>query len=121
VIYTSYFSKLRYLPDNAMPVSISLSSPGWYKGKRYKILAPSWSILSEWRQTHNEERYVQRFNDEILGRLHPDGIYRNLCSLAWPYEDVVLLCYERPSDFCHRHLVAAWLERNGYPCREMEL
>ena len=23
--------------------------------------------------------------------------------------DIALLCFEKPSDFCHRHLVASWL------------
>ena len=26
-------------------------------------------------------------------------------------KDVVLLCYEKPPQFCHRHLVAKWLEK----------
>jgi uncharacterized protein (DUF488 family) len=25
-------------------------------------------------------------------------------------EDAVLLCYEKPGDFCHRRLVAAWIK-----------
>ena len=27
--------------------------------------------------------------------------------------DIVLLCYEKPDEFCHRHLVAEWFNRNG--------
>ena len=26
-------------------------------------------------------------------------------------EDAILLCYETPEDFCHRHVVAWWAER----------
>ena len=29
-------------------------------------------------------------------------------------------CYEKPSDFCHRHLVADWLNKNGVECKELE-
>ena len=32
--------------------------------------------------------------------------------------DIALLCYEKPDDFCHRHLVADWLNKNGYKCEE---
>lgn len=32
--------------------------------------------------------------------------------------DIALICYEKPSDFCHRHLVADWLIKNGFKCRE---
>lgn len=33
-------------------------------------------------------------------------------------KDIALICYEKPSDFCHRHLVAEWLNQNGYRCDE---
>ena len=33
-------------------------------------------------------------------------------------KDVALVCYEKPSDFCHRHLVADWLNKNGFECKE---
>ncbi|NTV02456.1 MAG: DUF488 domain-containing protein [Chlorobiaceae bacterium] len=36
-------------------------------------------------------------------------------------EDVVLLCFERPSDFCHRQLVSKWLRQYGVPCVEYEV
>ena len=32
--------------------------------------------------------------------------------------DIALICYEKPSDFCHRHLVAEWLNQNGFKCEE---
>lgn len=31
---------------------------------------------------------------------------------------ICLICYEKPSDFCHRHLVAEWLNECGFECRE---
>ena len=33
-------------------------------------------------------------------------------------EDIALVCYEKPGDFCHRHLVADWLNEAGYQCEE---
>lgn len=49
--------------------------------------------------------YVKRYENEILFYLDPEEIYNDL-------KDKILLCYEKPSDFCHRHLVAKWLNRN---------
>lgn len=40
-------------------------------------------------------------------------VYRN------PDYHIALLCYEKPDDFCHRHLVADWLRKNGYECEEL--
>ena len=31
---------------------------------------------------------------------------------------IALVCYEKPSDFCHRHLVADWFNKNGIECKE---
>ena len=30
-----------------------------------------------------------------------------------PNYHIALVCYEKPQDFCHRHLVAKWFEENG--------
>lgn len=35
-------------------------------------------------------------------------------------KEICLICYEKPSDFCHRHLVADWLNKNGVKCKEYE-
>ena len=35
-------------------------------------------------------------------------------------KEICLICYEKPSDFCHRHLVADWLNKNGFECKEYE-
>ena len=50
----------------------------------------------------------------ILARLDPRQVVEDLHRLADPHEPV-LLCWERPpfseTVWCHRRLVAAWLER----------
>ena len=35
-------------------------------------------------------------------------------------DQIILLCYEKPDDFCHRHLVAQWLTEHGYDTQEIE-
>lgn len=45
--------------------------------------------------------------------LNPNDILKELG------EDAVLLCYEKPGDFCHRHLVSQWLNENGIRCSEL--
>jgi hypothetical protein len=35
-------------------------------------------------------------------------------------EKAILLCWEGPGEFCHRHLAAAWFEKQlGVPVREL--
>lgn len=33
-------------------------------------------------------------------------------------KDIALVCYEKYDKFCHRHIVADWLNRNGIECKE---
>ena len=37
MIYTSYFAKMKDLPDNIVPISIAGKSPDWYNGLEYKV------------------------------------------------------------------------------------
>jgi hypothetical protein len=102
-IKTSYFAKYKK-PDG---VSIAWHSPFWYKGPVYPALAPTESILMEYKTSKQDEaarqRYIKRYRDEVLSRLDPEKVARDL-------DGKVMLCYEKPNDFCHRHLVVAWLE-----------
>jgi len=50
-----------------------------------------------------EEEYRQKYQ-AILARLDPRKVYEDLG------QEAVLLCWEQPGEFCHRRLVAAWLE-----------
>lgn len=120
MIYTSYFAKLSKLPSNITPIAICGKSPEWYKGIQYKKLAPKWSFFSVWKQTHDNEYYIKHFNEEILNTLNVEIVVKELYSLANKSqdEDIVLICYEKPGDFCHRHLVADWLTSHGYPVKE---
>ena len=107
-IYTSYFALLRRIPDNILPVSICLKAPYWYKGIQYKTLAPTSDIFSQHKANPNEDLYTARFNDEVLGFLDREHVAKERERLSGG-NDVVLLCYEKSTSFCHRHLVAAWL------------
>lgn len=37
---------------------------------------------------------------------------------ANPNQHIVLVCYEKPADFCHRHLVADWMKQHGIQMEE---
>jgi hypothetical protein len=97
---TSYFAKSAKHPN---AVAICAKVPDWFKGRQYKKLAPSWDIFNEWKKTGDNALYVRRFNLEILFELDPVQVIQDLG------KDAVLLCYESPGKFCHRHEVAKWI------------
>lgn len=114
MLYTSYFANIKKLPNNIIPISISLKSPKWYKGFEYKKLAPSYNILVNYKTDYDEVKYIERFNDEILSKLDASQVISELNRFAGGSDkNIVLLCYETPLEFCHRHLVAKWLNKNG--------
>ena len=110
-IYTGYFGKSKKYPAEIVQISICASPPKAYKGLEYKILAPKYRIFMEWKDTHNSNRYIQCFNSEVLGPLDPKSVYADLERMSGG-KDIVLLCYEKPEDFCHRHIVADWLGKS---------
>lgn len=121
MIYTSYFAKLKSLPSNFTPVSICIIPPAWYKGLQYKKLAPKYDFFMKWKETHDNDFYVNCFNNQVLNTLDASTVVKELLSLLpkdQTNQTLCLLCYEKPSDFCHRHLVADWLTRNGFECKE---
>ncbi|PWM31523.1 MAG: hypothetical protein DBX58_06265 [Clostridiales bacterium] len=117
MIYTSYFGKLKKIPDSIILIAICAKCPEWYMGLTYKKLAPSYQILMDWKKTKNEEQYIRDFNEQILGKLDVKQVCQELQDLA-QNQKIVLLCYERAEDFCHRHLVAKWMRDNGIDCGE---
>lgn len=122
MIYTTCFANLRNLPHNITPISICAKAPSWYNGLEYKNLAPSYDILIEWKSDPNEERYIRRFNDEILSKLNQDEVINDLGFLCEfnQSKHIALVCYEKSDDFCHRHLVSEWLRNNDYNVEEFK-
>ena len=107
-MYTSYFAKLSELKN---PISISRYSPSWYMGIEYKKLAPDRAILLAYKNKEIDDReYTKRFLLQ-LSALDPHMVYAELRKIH-KSKVFCLLCYEKPSDFCHRHLVRDWLNTN---------
>ena len=74
----------------------------------YRALAPRRDMLKL-----DQATYRRIFFDEILGKLDPEKVVRDLKSLAVSHEPV-LLCFEKPPftarNWCHRRLVAEWFQ-----------
>jgi uncharacterized protein (DUF488 family) len=98
---TSYFAK--YKGNNA--VSIALSTPKWFNGESYSDLYPKWDFINQYKKDKDIFVYMNSYHNEILSKLDPDKVYNDL-------KDSVILCWEKSGDFCHRRVVAHWIEYN---------
>lgn len=81
-------------------VHTKFASHGLY---HYKSLAPYWGLVEGYKSgVVSKEEYTFEY-EKMLSRLDPNMVVEELGINA------VLMCYESPSDFCHRHLVSKWL------------
>ena len=123
MIYTSYFGKIKELEqNNVTPISICGKAPDWYKGLQYKKLAPKYAFFMEWKKTHDNDYYIKNFKEQVLDKLNATDVIGDFSKMDYGFNveenDIALICYEKPEDFCHRHLVAEWLQQSGIKCEE---
>ena len=103
-IYTGNFANVKkYRAANFTPISIARFSR-YFVGEKMLNLAPSPEMLKM-----NYKDYLANFRP-ILTKLNPNDILKEIESLS-ENKDVVLCCFEKAEDFCHRHLVSAWLNK----------
>ena len=118
-IYTSYFAKGKTLKAHKIKmVCIALYPPTNVKCLNMPSLAPTHSILYDKYRT--DDRYTHRYLSEVLQKLDPQKVLSDLTAISQG-EDIALCCYEKPGDFCHRHLLSEWLRKNGYDVVEFEV
>ena len=81
-----------------------------FEGKCYLDLAPKAEFWRTWRnnigkisEEENTIYYIHEYYNQVLKNLNPYKILNEI-------DNSILLCYEKENEFCHRYLVAFWLE-----------
>jgi len=129
MIYTSYFANIKNLTPNIIPIAICGKSPNGWNGLEYKKLAPKYKFFMEWKENHNNEFYIQHFQNEVLDKLDFKQVLKELSDKMKSssyyniniHDSIALVCYEKPEDFCHRHLVADWFNSYEYNVQEFKI
>jgi uncharacterized protein (DUF488 family) len=114
-IYTSYFAKIKALEKNGIvPIGISLYPPKWFDGNNIKFLAPTYRTFS----AKTQEEYIKLYHNDVLKKLDIK-LLKDIMLQMSKGRDIALLCFESPADFCHRHLLADFLNKKyGYNIEE---
>lgn len=92
-------------------MSISFICPFRYIDT-YIDLVPTKKILKEYLKTKNAEKYTIEYL-KILDKLDPFKIGNDL-------NEKVILCWEKPNNFCHRFLVSKWLRSYKFEIEELD-
>ena len=114
-MYTSYFAKRKKLLEMGYSNLISIAGKSMddfikFYGDdickhEYKKLAPKYWFFLKYKTDGDENYYIEQYNKEVIEKLDPNLVFKELG------DDAVLLCWESPKKFCHRHLVADWLNK----------
>lgn len=107
MIYTSYFGNIKNIPENIIPISISLYTPSGINIEIENQLAPTKAILHKYKEDFNEDDYISDYKS-YLRSINLKSIIKNLLK---DRKDVALCCYESTNDFCHRHILAEEIEK----------
>ena len=125
---TSYFAKIKWLADNGYQNIVAVSGwvPDFYKKlmvkspyqnvrfRRCLELAPRKEWFFKWKNGEfDNTRYIELYKETVLDKLNFNDIIHYLG------EDAVLICYEKPDDFCHRQLISEWINSYGLECSEV--
>ena len=100
MIFTSNFKIAGHLPQ---AVAISLGIPRGWHGARCTVLAPPRPLI----KIMDEATFIPLYRAQVLDRLDPHKIIRDLGG-----DNFLMLCWEAPGEFCHRRVVAVWLEKS---------
>ena len=104
MIYTSNYATQG---TNPKAVSISRKPPPWYTGEHFPELAPTWDMITAVKLGNIDELEYTKLYLQLLkqNKIDPNIVTQ------FP-EGTMLLCYESPKDFCHRHVLASWVEKH---------
>lgn len=117
-IFTSYFSNYRNFPKDCAIYSIVRYNKNWNEYPNLIGLSPSEEILSKMKNGDIDEKEfaIQYLND--ISEIDLIDFFNKL-SLINDNKDILLLCYEKKGDFCHRHLLSMALNNLGIESKEL--
>lgn len=113
-VYTSYYALAKELNDtDYIFIRISNSKPKWWTKPLLSLpeVFPEWRIVDGVKkEIISEEQYTTEYQ-KMLNGLDKNKILEKiyLTEEGQGYKNVVLLCYETPDKFCHRHILADWI------------
>lgn len=125
MIYTASFKITKRLADYCQ-LAISRGVPDWYKGGRYKKLAPPYQLVmlqkaaqqGEFSDT-DVEMFTATYCNEVLFNLDPIQVEKELMSIS-NGKPVVLLSQEASDEYSIRHVIRAWFIQAGIECEEIK-
>ena len=114
-ISTSYYSSREINRERHFLVQVSNSVPGTFVPDAvFREVFPDWNtIVTPYKNGSLDlPTYTRLYRQQLETRspsilLHLEQICKQAAG-----KDIILLCYEKPGHFCHRRILADWLEKH---------
>ena len=110
MIYTSNYKNCNTNIYKTISISGDRGKKENYDKEYFPLLAPKLSFWITWHnnintidELENNKFYIKEYYEQVLSKLDPKEIFELL-------DNSIILCYEDYNEFCHRHIVAEWLE-----------
>ena len=108
MIYTGNYEEC--LSGNLISISGDKGQFAGFEGKVISELAPKKFFWRFWKdnigfipEEDNTRYYIKHYYEEVLSQVDVMKLLKN-------ERNPVLLCYEKGQDFCHRHVLAEYIE-----------
>ena len=119
-IYTGSYEKCK--AGNLISISFDKGEDAGFEGKNIIELAPFRDFFHIWRdnkgkipEEENTRYYIEQYYTRVLSKV-------DILDLLKDEEKPILLCYEDSSDFCHRHVLAEYINiKYGIEVKEIEI
>ena len=119
-VFTSCFKFAKGLDESKyFVVSISRFPPKGFKGYKCFEFAPPADLLRRFKNGLSQYQYSVKYRRVVLDNIDVHKVFENLAVQACG-RDIVLCCFEPAFDFCHRRLLAQYVQEVwGYSIEEL--
>ena len=107
-IFTGNYDECK--AGNLISISGDRGKSVGFDGKAIPQLAPKRKFWTIWHDNigkisdeANTRYYIQEYYRQVLSKVNIEELLRG-------EKDPILLCYEKGQDFCHRHILAEYIE-----------
>ncbi len=111
MIYTSNYDTVKGLDANLVSISGNKGIDANFEGKYAASFAPKYLFWRVWHDNKgavddkiNMDYYINQYYYQVLKRMNLEYELNKLG------ENPILLCYESSNEFCHRFLLASYIE-----------
>ena len=119
-IYTGCYDKCK--TGNLISISFDKGKDAGFNGKTMTELAPFREFFHIWKdnigkipEKENTRYYIEQYYNKVLSKV-------NIMNLLEKEENPILLCYEASEEFCHRHVLAEYINiKYGILVQEIEI